>query len=120
MTGEPYQHIRTSEQNGITLIEFNLVDLVDEETIQDAGDELLKVIEAPECQKLVLSFQGVRMLSSAALGKLITVHRRMHRKEGKVLFCDLSETVLDVLHACRLDSFFSLSGDRDEALAALA
>jgi anti-sigma B factor antagonist len=120
MTGAEFQHIRATEHDGVTLIEFNVEDLVDEETVHEAGEEVLRVIEAPECRKLVVSFRGVRMLSSSALGKLITVHRRVHRKEGKLLFCDLSETVLDVLHACRLDSFFILIGDRQEALKALA
>lgn len=119
MTASRYEYIQASQQNGVTLIEFHVDELVDEELIQEVGDEVLNVVESPECRRLVISFRGIGMLSSSALGKLITVHRRMHRKEGKLLFCDLSETVLDVLHACRLDRFFSLSGNRDEALAAL-
>lgn len=119
MTSKPHEHIRIVQRNGTTLVECTHDELIDEDLIQHWGNELFELVESPDCDKLAVSFLGVGLVASAALGKLVTLHRRMHRKGGRIVFCELQEPIRDILRTCRLDEFFTLAGTREEAVAAL-
>jgi anti-sigma B factor antagonist len=120
MTLGHHQHIHALQHDGVTVVELMHEELIDEEIIRQWGDELFGVAESPDCDRLVISFARARLLASAALGKLVTLQRRIQQKGGRLVFCELPDTVGDVLRACRLDTIFTICTSRDEALAALS
>ncbi len=99
---------------------FTRAQLSEDENIEQMGQELLALIEHYQITNIVLSLEVVEMMTSAALGKLITLHRRLHRKEGRLVLCHAHGNVADVLHTSRLDSYFTMATDTAGGLALLA
>ena len=96
------------------------VDLLTEDVnLEQFGHELFALVEQFGCRRLVVNLGAVRMVTSAGLGKLITLHRKMHRHRGSVFFCHLQEAVEDVLRTSRLITYLQVAPDVAAALAAL-
>ena len=69
-------------------------------------------------RQILLDFDGVEFLSSAALGKLITLDRKVKTHKGRLKMCGFRSEVQNVLAVTKLDKVFDIRGDRAEALAA--
>lgn len=99
---------------------FTRAHLSEDENIEQMGQELLTLIEHFQITNLVLSLEIVEIMTSAALGKLITLHRRLHRKDGRLVLCHATGHVAEVLHTSRLDAYFTMVPDTAGGLALLA
>lgn len=91
--------------------------LSEEENLEQIGRELLSLVDHYQCRQLIVDLEAVEYMTSAALGKLITLHRRMHRKEGKMIVCGAQGAVADVLRTSRLQEYFTLAADTQRALS---
>ena len=55
--------------------------ILDEASIQELGSELFGLVEQHNMGDILLNFTNVEFLSSAALGKLITLDRKVKSKQ---------------------------------------
>lgn len=108
-----------SESVGATadVLTFERPILIDYDEVQATGADLFAYQEAHKDRNLVLVFTGVQGISSAMLGKLITLNRRVGRSERKVVLCSLEREVAEMFTSSRLDDYFKITPDRDSALA---
>ena len=63
-----------SEEDQITKVRFLDRNILEEANIQQIGDEISQLIEASDNPRLLIDFDQVEHLSSAALGTLITIN----------------------------------------------
>lgn len=94
--------------------------LSEEDNIQQMAQELITLIDHYQCQQLALSLGEVAYMTSAALGKLIMIHRKLHRKAGRLVMCDITAGVADILRTSRLDEYFTIASDTSHAVLMLA
>ena len=94
--------------------------LSEEDNIEQLGQELSMLVEQYGCRKLVVNFQIVTLITSAALGKFIALHRNLHRREGRLVLCGVAEMMQDVLNATKLNEYFTLTATPDEAVSLLS
>ena len=71
-----YRRLEVSEAGDVTIVHFVDRKILDEANIQEMGQELFDLVERQQCKKLLLNFANVEFLSSAALGKLITLNKK--------------------------------------------
>jgi len=110
----------TLEERGPVLVaHISRQQLSEEENIEELGRELNTLIEHFGCRRLAVDLQAVTIVTSAALGKLISLHRNLHRREGKLVVCGVHGMVLDVLSAARLTDYFAMAATTDDAVARL-
>lgn len=94
--------------------------LSDEDNIEQLGREVFALVDQFGCLKVVIDLHAVQYLTSSVLGKLITMHRKLHRQDGSFFLCHVSKTVLDVLETSRLVTYFKLFDTKEEALEKIA
>uniref|UniRef100_A0A7C4QQ78 Anti-sigma factor antagonist n=1 Tax=Schlesneria paludicola TaxID=360056 RepID=A0A7C4QQ78_9PLAN len=112
-------YLAVEDRGPAVIARFTRPQLSEEENLEQMGRELLSLVDQYHCHQLVLSLEVVEYITSAALGKLITLHRRMHRKEGKLVLCGAHGAVADVLRTSRLQDYFTLAADTQQALSLL-
>jgi anti-sigma B factor antagonist len=78
---------------------------------------LYQVLEYKNAAKLVLDFSPVEFLSSATLGKLISLGRKAKACHAAVRLCGMQPAVRDIFHFCNLDRVFDIYDDEAEAIA---
>lgn len=112
-----YLHLKTADDIVIVGVAVDL--LTEEANLEQFGHELFALVEQFGCRRLVVNLSEVRVVTSAGLGKMITLHRKMHRHQGTVLFCNLQPAVEEVLRTSRLITYLQVAQNVDAALAAL-
>ena len=108
----------TLETSGPTLVaRITRPRLSEEDNLEEMGQDLQSLIDHHQCRQLVLNLETVQFITSAALGKLITLHRRIHRKAGRLILCHAQGSVADVLQTTQLINYFTVAPDAQQALA---
>ena len=107
------------EVNDVTVATFTDKKILDEGNIQVIGNQLFGLVDEDGRRKIVLDFTNVEYLSSAALGKLITMDKKVKGAKGKLRLCSIRPDIYEVFAITRLNKLFDIKKDRDEALAGL-
>lgn len=103
----------------VAIARFTLAQLNDEENIELVGHELFALVDQCDCRKIVMDLNGVEFVTSSVVGKMITLHRKLHRHQGTLVLCALGETVARVLKTSKLFDYFTVVDDLDAALAVI-
>ena len=113
-------YLKLQEFGDVLVVGFTMRMLNDEENIEQLGQELFSLVEQYNWLKLVLDLSNVEYLTSSVIGKLITLHRKLHRSQGKLVLISLSPGVDSILRTAKLLTYFSVAESRDAAVAQLA
>ena len=117
MAMSEYRQITVTDKDGISVVRFVSEKIVDELEIQELGDELTSLIQKDKRVALLLNFDGVRFLSSAALGKLIKLDQLVKQHESKLKFSNIRSDVYEVFKITKLDTVFDIRETEADALA---
>lgn len=101
---------------GVTVARFLDKKILDEANIEVVGRELFALVEVDGRTEIILDFDRVEYLSSAALGKLITMHKKVVSAKGKLVLCNIHQDILEVFQLTRLDQVLTLCKNLDESL----
>lgn len=66
-------------------------------------------------RKVVLDFKAVEYLSSAALGKLVSLEKKMNLAKGKLVLCNIRKDIYEVFKLLQLGKVLTICSDLDEA-----
>lgn len=91
-----------------TIIAFIDEKILDEKDIQGLQDSIMSVIEQSKRMNLVLDFCNVRFLSSAVLGVLIRVSKRVYEGSGQLMLCNINPKIYEIFKITRLDNIFDI------------
>ena len=103
----------------VVLLTVTKDNLTDEENLEQFGQELSFVAESHAPCRMVCDLARVRYLTSSAIGKLISLHRKLTRSNGRIILCSLQPTVQQILAASHLLNYFEVTEDSNHALAKL-
>lgn len=115
-----HQRIQVTNIDNVAVVRFSDRKILDEMIIQDLGQELFSLVEQENRKNLLLNFTNVEFLSSAALGKLISLHKKVERAGGVLKLSNIRPEIFDVFKITRLNEKFDIKDDQQEALAAFA
>ena len=80
------------------------------------GRELFELVEQKRT-KILLNFMNVEFLSSAALGKLITLDKKLKAAKGQLKLSNIRPEIYEVFAITRLNKLFDIHDDEADALA---
>lgn len=113
-----YRRINVIEDGGVSIVRFIDKKIVDSATIEQLGEELNSLVIVDKRNMLLLNFEGVEFMSSAALNKLISLNAKVKSAAGRLKLCCLRAEIKEVFTITRLDRVFDLRKTQDDALAA--
>jgi anti-sigma B factor antagonist len=108
--------LEISEVGGVTVIRFVDRKILDEANIQELGRELFALVEEDNRKSLLLNFVNVEFLSSAALGKLITLDKKVKAHGGKLKLCNIRPEIYEVFAITKLNKLFDIREDEAAGL----
>lgn len=91
--------------------------LTDDDNMEQFGQDFNLLIEKYEISRFVLVLNRVRYMTSSAIGKLITLHRKLNRSGGSLILCELTPDVASTLDTARLLTYFTTCPDQAAAIA---
>jgi len=115
---EQKSNLLIENRSGITVVNFLDFSVLDRTQIEAIGNELLDLVADGARKKVLINFEDVDYLSSAMLGKLIAVHKRLALNKGELKLCGIKASIREVFEITRLDKVFDIYPDRESAIAA--
>ena len=111
------KRIAVEKKGEFTIIRFRDADILDQVNIHEMGSEMYGIVESSPGIKLIVDFEGVQYLSSSALGKLITLKRKVGEVSGTLKMCRIKPEIMEVFRITKLDTIFEIRADLDAAMA---
>ena len=93
----------------VTIVTFEDENILEEPQIKKLEQALMPVIKENQIRKLVLNFEKVRFMSSAFLGLLVKVHKRVAEMEGKLQLFNLDPKIYKVFEITQLTKIFDIA-----------
>lgn len=109
-------HVRIIEADDVRIVAFQDRKILEEFTINQIGDELAVLVQSIEQPKILVDFEQVEHLSSAALGMLIKLQNLVAERKGKLKLSNISHPIYEVFKITKLNSFFDIHDTKDDAL----
>ncbi len=113
-----YRRLEINEVGDVTVVRFRDHKIVEDINIQQLGQEMFHLVEVDNRGKVLLNFSSVDFLSSAALGKLITLDKKMKAHGGTLKLSNIRPEIYEVFAITKLNRLFDIKDDEADALAA--
>lgn len=113
-----YNRIEVLDHGVISIVRFNDKKIVDSANIEALGDELNSLVLKDRREAILLNFEGVEFMSSAALNKLIALQSRVKSIQGRLKLCNLKDDIREVFSMTKLDRVFDIRRSEEDAISA--
>ena len=103
-----------------------IVTLVDEKILEEKDiralqESIVSVIESTSGGiNLILDFCNVRFLSSAVLGLLIRISKKIYERDGQLRLCNINPKIHEIFKITRLTKVFDIYQDTESAAEGLS
>lgn len=113
------RYLSIEHRQGVVVVVPQVPSLTEEINLEEFGHELFALVDQHGFRRLVVSLEQIGYMNSSGIGKLITLHRKMHRQKGLVIFADLQPAVHEVLRTSNLVSYFRVAVTANEGVIEL-
>lgn len=93
--------------------------ILDEDQLSRLENSFMPLIAQTPGIQLIVDFSNVQFLTSAVLGLLIRVSKKVYETEGKLRLCSIDAKILDIFRITRLDKIFEIFPNIDDAMIGL-
>jgi len=107
----PYYRLETVD--GVTVVHF-----LDQKIVTEANDRLSALAEKEEHRQLLLNFSHLKVLSSIAIAKLVSLQQKVTSCQGKLKVCCVNPNLLELLQYVGLDRYIDIYETQEAALRA--
>ena len=104
-----------SDVGGVAVVHFTATVLRDERIIRSIFDELDRLLESGR-NRMVINFTGLQAFASIAIGKLISLDSRITQRAGRLVMCELTPIVEEIVDIMNLRRRFTIMKAEREAL----
>lgn len=112
--------ISVEYKENATVVAFTDEKILEETDVRALREAVTSVVEQAPGIHLVLDFRHVKFLSSAVLGLLIRISKRVYEQNGKLRLCNIHPGIYEVFKITRLTSVFDICEDVESATQSLS
>ena len=100
-----------------TVVRFTDEKILEDKDIKALQDSIMSIIEsASGGMNLILDFGNVQYLSSAVLGLLIRISKRIYENDGLLRLCRINPKIYEIFKITRLTKTFDIYKDIESAV----
>ena len=111
--------IMASQVGDVAVVNFLTSQVLDELNVQQLGQELNDLVDKHYMIKMVINFSKIKFLSSAVLGKLISLNKKINEQNGHLAFCHINSDIMQVFKITRLEKLIPICDTEEEAIQAV-
>jgi len=95
MSGPRRRCLEIEDIGDVTVVNF-IDEKLDEQSIPAIGEQLFRLVDELGRRKILLNLANVEYLSSAALGKFLTLKNKLDSVGGRVILCNIDPQISEV------------------------
>ena len=104
----PLSDFEVEEFGDITVANFSVNKIGDEQSIQAIGEQLFSLVDELGRKKILLNLGNVEYLTSAALGKFVALNKKLDLAGGRLALCNVGPQIYEVLEISNVDKLFKI------------
>jgi anti-sigma B factor antagonist len=112
------RRLQFGKKGDILMVAFKDKKILDDTALDEIRNEMSQVIGKATGPDLLLDFANVEFMSSAMLGLLGQLHRKISTGHGRLKMCSIRPEIFQVFKLTSLDKLFSIHKDAPTALQA--
>ena len=93
----------------VTFVTLNDEEILEEQSIKELEKELMFVVEEAKREDMMLDFCNVKFMTSAFLGLLVKVHKRVCERGGHLKLRHIDPRIHKVFEITQLTKVFDIS-----------
>ena len=113
---KPNSAVMIQRRVDVSIVEFLDVNVLNPVTIERIKQELEEHIIRVGQPKIIVSFENVKHLSSAMIGVITALHKKIAAAKGDLRLAHVSPMIMEVLKLTRLDKILKIFETTDRAL----
>lgn len=102
--------------NQVVVVNFKIEELNTEDIALSISNELTRLTKKNMAMNIVLNLANINMIASPILGQLTQLIKLTAESGGKIVLCQASQKIKDILEITRLDTYLIVFSSLDEAL----
>ncbi len=114
---DQFRRIQTGKKGDIFMVLFKDKKILDDTMLDEIRTELAQLLGKASGPDVLLDFSQVEFMSSAMLGLLGQLHRKISSGQGRLKMCGIRPEIFQVFKLTNLDKLFSIHKDAPTALA---
>ncbi|MDA1039958.1 MAG: STAS domain-containing protein [Planctomycetota bacterium] len=114
---DQFRRIQTGKTGDVHMVAFKDAKILDDTVLDEIKTELNTLIGKVPGPDVLLDFGNVQFMSSAMLGLLGQLHRKISGGKGRLKMCNIRPEIFQVFKLTSLDKLFSIHKDAPTALA---
>ena len=111
------QFFQTEAIGHCVVVRFHAGPLNEESNIEELGRSLFQLIDHHGHHRIAIDLSQSSFITSSVLGKLISLHRRLHRAAGRLVLFGLQDPVESVMRRSNLYDYFQVADCLETAIA---
>lgn len=108
--------LRVQKQDDVAVISFVTSRILDQSNVQQLGEEFEAVVEEHGFKKVVVNFENVSYMSSAVMGKLVALLKKLQAVGGELRLCNIEEGIYEIFEIMRFDRMFDIAPGEQQAI----
>jgi len=115
---QPHHHplLQVEQVGDVTVVRFTRRTILEATAIEAVGQRLFELVQNEGRRRVVLNFTQVESLTSAMLGKFMTLFREVQAAGGRLAFCNVDPFLLQIFKICHVTDLIPIYGTESEAL----
>jgi anti-sigma B factor antagonist len=107
--GQEKSRIIVESGTDVTIVTFTEERIVDEEQIRELQKSFGPIVENNQDKELILNFVNVKFMTSALLGLLVRIHKKVCELGGRLRLSNLDASLRKVFEITQLTKVFEIS-----------
>ena len=101
MSDTRHRRLEVEDIGDVTVVNF-IDEKIDEQNIQAIGEQLFGLVDELGRRKILLNLGNVKDLSSAALGKFLSLHKKLNSLGGRLILCNIDPQIYELFDITEL------------------
>jgi len=114
--GRSLRMLQLESFGDIGIVRFATSRVLDGSNVEELGQEFTHIVKDLYAIKLIVNFEKVKYMSSAVLAKLITLNKMIGEEKGKLRFCAIDPSVMEIFKIMKLDKLFKIYDTEEKAV----
>lgn len=111
----PHRNWNNVELEDVTIYKFSKDMVLDEQDLQLVGESLFSLVSDRPGRNVILDLSRIEHISSAALGKITTLNKRLKGLNGNLVFMGVPKGIADGFTTTRLDKLIPMVETESQA-----
>ena len=107
--------LKINSNGDVTEVKFDNIQKLNVLVTDAIKAELQKIFEKPNA-KVLINIEGIHFLDSSGFATFLSVSKIAGKNNGQIIFCNVSNSALDLFKVLQLHTVFNIIQKQDEAI----